>query len=380
MPRAGDRARVHDDDPARALVTPPAIGPGPARDLPRKAKEDRLTDPDDRYRYRSGRRHLRGHWPGTTGAPGQTMPGVSPRDALIGMLIALAWGLNFVAIEQGLEDLPPLLFVGLRFLLAAVPMIFFIRAPGVATRAVVALGLLSGVGQFGFLFLGVAAGMPAGLSSVVLQVQMPFTVLLAALVLHERPGARQLVGLGLAIAGLVLIAARLGSDIPVGALLLVVVGGASWAGANVLARSIRPASPFSLLVYSSLVAGGCLLVLSLVFDGPHRDANAVQAMGARAVLSLLYIVVVATLAGYAAWYWLLGRYASSTVSAFPLLAPVAALSSTWLLLGETITAAQLAGSALVVGGVAFAIWSSGRGGRAGLAAAADVTAAGAAGR
>jgi O-acetylserine/cysteine efflux transporter len=102
-----------------------------------------------------------------------------------------------------------------------------------------------------------------------------------------------------------------------------------------------------------------MLVLSLVVEGPARDLEAVREVGAGAVVSLAYTVLVATLAGYGAWYWLLGKYDSSTVSGFPLLAPVAALSSSWLVLDETVTPWQLTGSALVVGGVAFAIWRAG---------------------
>lgn len=277
---------------------------------------------------------------------------------MIGVLVATAWGLNFVAIGEGLDDLPPLFFVALRFLLASVPVVLFVPRPDVRPRVVVMLGLFAGVGQFGLLFLGIAAGMPSGMSSVVLQAQMPFTVLLGALLLGERPSARQLGGLAAAVAGLVVIAAYRGPDVPVAALLLVVAGGASWAAANVTARSARSARPFSLLVHSSLVAGVCLLALSMLAEGPQRDLAALREIGPRAVASLVYIAGVATLAGYGAWYWLLGRYESSTVSAFPLLAPVAALSSTWLVLGEAVSPPQLAGSLVVVGGVAVALWSS----------------------
>lgn len=281
-----------------------------------------------------------------------------PRDTLIGVLIAIAWGLNFVAIGEGLHDLPPLLFVALRFLLASIPVVLFVPRPDVRPRVVVMLGLFAGVGTFGLLFLGIAAGMPSGMSSVVLQAQMPFTVLLGALLLGERPSGRQLGGLAAAIAGLVVIAAYRGPDVPVAALLLVLAGGASWAAANVTARSAHSARPFSLLVHSSLVAGGCLLVLSVLAEGPQRDVEALREIGPRAVASLAYIAGVATLAGYGAWYWLLGRYESSTVSAFPLLAPVAALSSTWLVLGEAVSLPQLAGSLVVVGGVGVALWST----------------------
>jgi hypothetical protein len=132
------------------------------------------------------------------------------------------------------------------------------------------------------------------------------------------------------------------------------------------AQDLQPARrkgtqrPFALLVHSSLVSGACMLALSLMFEGPAQDLHALGEIGVRAAAALAYIVIVATLAGYGAWYWLLARYASSTVSGFPLLAPVAALTSTWILLGERASEWQLAGSGLVVGGVGFAIWSARR--------------------
>lgn len=279
---------------------------------------------------------------------------------LLGVAIAVAWGLNFVAIGQGLHDLPPLLFVGLRYLFAALPLVFFVRAPDVPRGTVVLLGLLGGVGQFGLLFLGVAAGMPAGLSSVVLQAQMPFTVLLGIVLLHERPDRRQLAGLATAVLGLAVVALHRGQGVPLAAVLLVLGGGACWAGANVVARSARSARPFSLLVHSSAVAAPCMLTLSVLVEGPRRDLAALSTIGPTAALSLAYVVVVATVAGYGAWYWLLSRYPSSSVAVFPLLAPVAALSSAWLVLGETVPTVQLIGAGIAVAGVALAVAGSSR--------------------
>jgi O-acetylserine/cysteine efflux transporter len=282
------------------------------------------------------------------------------RDVLLGVAVAVAWGLNFVAIGQGLHDLPPLLFVGLRYSFAAVPLVFLVRPPDVSRGKVVQLGLLGGVGQFGLLFLGVSAGMPAGLSSVVLQAQMPFTVLLGVVLLHERPGRRQLVGLGTAVCGLVLVGAYRGAAVPLVAVALVVAAGACWAGANAVAGAARSTRPFSLLVHASAVSAPVMLGLSLVFEGPRRDLEALQGMDREAFLSLAYVVVIATVAGYGAWYWLLARYDSSAVSAFPLLAPVAALSSAWVLLDEAVPVGQLVGAGLAVGGVAVAVAGSGR--------------------
>jgi O-acetylserine/cysteine efflux transporter len=280
---------------------------------------------------------------------------VRGRDVILALAVVAVWGANFVAIDAGLDELPPLLFVAVRFLLTAVPAVFLVPRPDVGWRAVVALGLLMCVGQFGLLFVGMALGMPAGLSSVVMQSQAVFTVLIAAAVLGERPRRAQLAGLGIAAAGVAVIGADRGDAVPLVALLLLLAGSACWGGANVVTRAARPARPFSLLVWSSLVAPVPLAGLSLVLEGPRRIAGSVATAGAATLWSLLYIVVLATFFGFGAWYRLLARYDSSVVAPFSLLVPVTGLSSAWLLLGERPTALQLTGSLVAIAGVGLVV-------------------------
>ena len=116
------------------------------------------------------------------------------RDILIATVVAAVWGLNFVVIEVGLRELPPLLFAALRFTLVAFPAVLLVGRPRVPARLVALVGLFLGVGQFGLLFVGMDLGVPAGLASLVLQCQAMFTLGLAAMVLGERPTARQLAG------------------------------------------------------------------------------------------------------------------------------------------------------------------------------------------
>ncbi len=84
-------------------------------------------------------------------------------------------------------------------------------------------------------------------------------------------------------------------------------------------------------------------------------AHAFTALGWPALLSLLYVVVVSTLFGFGAWTWLLARHSTSNVAPFSLLAPVAALVSTWLARGEQPTPAELAGGIVILVGLALAV-------------------------
>ena len=91
------------------------------------------------------------------------------RDVLLALLVVAIWGFNFVVIKLGLEDVPPLLLTALRFVFAAAPAVFFLRRPACPWQWVVLFGFVLGVVKFGLLFVGMKLGMPAGLSSIVLQ-------------------------------------------------------------------------------------------------------------------------------------------------------------------------------------------------------------------
>lgn len=139
------------------------------------------------------------------------------RHAVLALVVAICWAVNFVVIDIGLESFPPLLFAALRFGLIAFPAVFVPR-PDVRWLAVVAVGLFICVGQFGLLFVAMNTGLPAGLASVIAPLQPVFTIPLAAL--GERPSRRQIVGVTLAVAGIGAIAAGRAHGVPLQAVAL----------------------------------------------------------------------------------------------------------------------------------------------------------------
>ncbi|MEJ7647859.1 MAG: EamA family transporter [Nakamurella sp.] len=125
-----------------------------------------------------------------------------PRDTALATLVAVIWGINFLAVDRGLQDLPPFAFVAVRFVFVALPAVFFVPRPRIGFWRVVAIGATISAGQFGLLFLGMHLGAPTGLAPIVLQAQVLFTVVLSALFLRERPTGGQLVGVLIGAAGL----------------------------------------------------------------------------------------------------------------------------------------------------------------------------------
>jgi O-acetylserine/cysteine efflux transporter len=281
--------------------------------------------------------------------------GVTTRDRLLAVLVAICWGLNFPATALALEHFPPLLTVALRFALIAVPTLILVPRPAVPVRWLIGVGLGIGTVQFAFLYLGMAAGMPSGLASLVLQASAPLTVVLAGVFLRERLSGRQVAGIAVAVAGLAVIAAHRAQVAALLPVALTLCGALGWAVGNVCSRQAKAPNAFHLTLWMSTVPVLPMLALSLVVEGPGRIWASLSTAGTAdalaAVLGLLYIVVIATLLGYGIWNTLMGRYPSSTVAPFSMLVPAVGVLSSWLIFGEAIHPIELGAGVAVIGGV-----------------------------
>jgi O-acetylserine/cysteine efflux transporter len=289
---------------------------------------------------------------------------VNLRHSLLALLVAVLWGLNFVAIDLGLHadghEVPPLLFVAMRFVLVVFPLIFFIRKPDVSWKAIIGVGLFMSAGQFGLLYVALALGMPAGIASLVLQAQVLLTVLLAAGFLGERPTRRQLAGVVLGVAGVAVVAVGRSAVAPLLPLVIVLAAALSWAAGNVIARQAKAASGLGLVVWSGAVVPVPLAGLSFLVDGPDAVLGTLGDLQPVTLLSALYTAIFGSLVGYGIWNWLLARYPSSAVVPFTLLVPVVGMTAAWLVLGEVPTPAELLGGLLLLGGVATAVLTGSR--------------------
>lgn len=279
------------------------------------------------------------------------------KDGLLALLVVVVWGLNFVVIKVGLHNMHPLMLAGLRFLLVAFPALFFVARPKIPFRLLLGYGLTISFGQFAFLFCAINFGMPAGLASLVLQAQAFFTIILGALVFGERLQGKQLVGIALAVVGvLVLAEASLnGQHVALLGFLLTLAAAFCWASGNIFNKKImqletRPAV-MSLVVWSALIPIVPFMVASYLLDGPTVMLHSLVTLDLTTILSLIYLAFVATIVGYGIWGALLGRYETWRVAPLSLLVPVVGIASAALLLDEKLGALQLVGALLVMAGL-----------------------------
>lgn len=286
------------------------------------------------------------------------------KDRLIAVTVAIVWGVNFVAIHLSLEQFPPFLLVAMRFGLIAIPTVLWVRPPRVPMRWVLGYGAGFGVAQFAFLYLAMAAGMPAGIASLVLQSSAPFTMILAVLLVRERIGRRAVLGVTAAVLGLAGIAISRAGDQATGVLpvVLTLLGGLGWAFGNLANRKAATTEPFRLVLWMSVVVPVPMLALSLLVEGPSRIAASFDGITSRqgvvALLALLFTVVVASIGGSGLWTVLMSRHPSSTVAPFSMLVPVVGIATSWFTLREAVPLRELLLGVVVIGGVLVAATQS----------------------
>ncbi len=189
-----------------------------------------------------------------------------PVHVALSLLIAAIWGLNFTVIRFGLDEFTPLSFAAFRFVLGALPVLF-IPKPAASWKALAGMGVFLFTGQFVFLFFAMQAGLPPGLASVLVQLQGPLTLVLAALFLGERATAAQWVGLAVAMVGVVLIARTVEGSASVFAIAIALLSALSWAAGNLFLREARGSSIFAATVWASLIPPIPLLLAGFATDG-----------------------------------------------------------------------------------------------------------------
>lgn len=276
---------------------------------------------------------------------------MSFRDLALALGVVLIWGLNFVFIKWGVEEVPPLLLTGLRYLCAALPMVFFVRRPQVRTATLVIYGLAIGFAQFGLLFSAIKLGMPAGLASLIIQTQAFFTFALAFFFLGEKLSQMQVIGAVVALAGIGVIAIERIEITALVPLLMVLLAAFFWGVANIASKRAGQIDMLSFVVWGSLVPIIPLFGLSLLVEGPAAIGVALSAISPRTIGVILFNGYAATILGFGLWSYLLKRYPAGLIAPFSLLVPVFGIGFAYLLLGETITTIEVAGSALVFAGL-----------------------------
>lgn len=275
------------------------------------------------------------------------------RDWLAALAIIVVWGVNFVVIKVGLEEIPPFLLGCLRYVPIALAA-FFIRRPPVSWRILLLFGMTLSFGQFAFLFTAMKVGISAGLASLVLQSQAFFTVLIAALFLGEGVRRHHVLGMVVAAAGLGLIEhGAYGGNVTLLGFVLTLAAALSWACGNIVVKYVGKVDMLSLVVWGAIVPPIPFFIMSWCFEGPDVIRHSLENISPMGIGALVYLALISTAFGYVLWGRLLSRHPVSKVAPLSLLVPIVGLISAAILLDEQLHPLQWVGGFVVLAGLAI---------------------------
>jgi O-acetylserine/cysteine efflux transporter len=269
---------------------------------------------------------------------------------LLALIIMAVWGLNFIAMRWALDSVAPITFAALRFSMVLVPLIFFIPRPKVPLRLLLGYASSSFSLQFCLLFLAVSLSMPVGLTSLVVQGQVFFSIVLAIVMHRDRPSRWQIIGVSVGTLGIAAVGADIGQTMPLLAFMVTLAGAFCWAVGNTFVKAMGSVDAISLVVWASLIAALTLIPVSLLIEGSASWGIALNLLVQGDLIfwgSLLFNAFGASLLGYGGWSWLLRRHPTALVAPFTLLVPIFGLASADLILGETLRPTSWPGIVLV---------------------------------
>lgn len=275
------------------------------------------------------------------------------RHLVLALLTVLIWGVNFIAIYVGLKDFPPFLFCAIRFGLSALPLVFFLPRPKAPLKFILAYGILNFALQFGLLFSGIHMGLSPGLASLVMQIQVFFSIGLAFVFFAERPGFLKITGSLVSFIGLGIVALNLNADATLTGFLLTLLASLSWAAGNMFTKKVNAASPLSLVVWGNLVAFPFMAAASFIVEGSSEIAGSFYTVSWGTAAAVAFVVYVSTHVGYGIWGYLLKSYPTSVVVPYTLLIPIVGFISSALFLNESLNSWKLWASLFIMGGLLF---------------------------
>jgi O-acetylserine/cysteine efflux transporter len=276
----------------------------------------------------------------------------------LALLVIVLWGINFIFVTLGLDEISPLLLCALRFFFASIPAVFFIKPPAVPFKIIALYGLVMFALQFSLVFMGLYVGMTPGMASLIMQTQVFFSMFFASIFLGEKLSLGQIIGALIAFSGIGVVALHCDQNVSILGFFFIIGGAAAWGVGNLINKKIRVTNLIPVVVWSSFIACLPMFLLALLFEGPSSFVYTYEHLSSKGIGSLIYIVYASTWIGYGVWSWLISRHPVGVVVPYTLLIPVVGIISSVLVFNEPFQLWKLIACLLVTSGLCINIIST----------------------
>ncbi len=275
---------------------------------------------------------------------------MKPLDVGLAIAIAVIWGMGFIVAKAAMAHFSPILLMALRFTLTALCLVWFVRPPLHLCKQLFWISLVSAALQYSLTFNGLR-GIDASTAALLVQLEVPFGLLLAWLVLGDRISPKQALGMIISFCGAVLIVGepKLSGDLIYA---FMVIGGAvTWAVGQIMIKQLGNLGGFRLISGVAIFATPQLYIASWLLESDQLVQ--IETASPAAWGAVVYLGLIMTALAYALWYRLLGLYSVNQVMPFLLLLPVTSVFGGIVFLDESLTLKIATGGFLAVFGVAL---------------------------
>jgi len=273
------------------------------------------------------------------------------RDLLLGIFVMIIWGLNFSVIKLGVNEIDPLLLTALRFSLAVIPAVFFVKRPLVKWRYLMGYGLIFAIGVWGMGSWSIQAGLSAGMASVLLQMNVVISLLVGYFLFKEKISPIKFIGSIVAIMGLALSVLVTDGSVTKLGLILILIASLSWSITSIIVKRAGTKEIFAFSIWGMLFAPLPLFMLVFLQSDPEKIMTLNLLFNSSVIFSVLFQAYPVTLFGYWVWNRLLVKYPLSTVAPLTLLVPIFGLLGSAIFYQEQIGLVKAIACLLVIAGL-----------------------------
>ncbi|MCM0148763.1 EamA family transporter [Photobacterium galatheae] len=282
------------------------------------------------------------------------------KDALLGLFVMFIWGINFSVIKLGVNDVDPMLMTAVRFTLATIPLIFFVKKPDVSWRYLISYGVIFGVGVWGVASWSITAGLSAGMASVLLQTNIIFGLIIGFLVFQEQFTKTKLIGALFTASGLALSFIATDGTVTLKGVVLILVSALSWSLVSTIVKKSGTTQAFAFSIWGMMFAPIPLLIFTLLLHGTTIIDSTIQNWNGYTTFSVLFQAYPTTVFGYWIWNRMLVKYPLSTVAPVNLMVSVFGLAGGYLFYEEPIGVLQIMAAGFILAGVLVILVSPGQ--------------------
>ena len=274
---------------------------------------------------------------------------MSPKQILLALIVPITWGLGFTLAKIGLEQFPTLLIMSIRFGIAGLVLVWFTKPPWGHMREIFMVALIGSTIQYGLTYNGLK-GIDASTGAILVQLEGPILALMGVFLLKEKLGLTRAIGMGLAVIGVIIIAGEPRLDGQLDSVLLLIVGSAVWAIAQIMVSRLKGISGITILAWVAIMATPQMFITSLLIEDGQWLAITTASYIDWSII--LYLALIMTVLGYSVWYHLLSSVDVSKVSPFLMLLPITSIIAGIILLDEKFTSSMAIGGLMIMAGVA----------------------------